>query len=60
MLLLLKLNKRGSVAAGDRAYLERWNTYTLSTSLPSTSNDGRSTAGVADSKYIRVLILIKC
>ena len=60
MLLLYKLNKRGSVAAGDRAYLERCNTYTSSTFLPSTSNDGRSTAGVADSKYIRVLILIKC
>ena len=58
--LLVKLNKRGSVAAGDRANVERCNLYTLSTSLPSTSMNGRSTAGVADSKYIRVLILIKC
>ena len=59
-ILLFELIKEGSVAAGDRAYVERCNINTLSTSLPSTSTDGRSTAGVADSKYIRVLILIKC
>ena len=59
-ILLFELIKEGSVAAGDRANVERCSHYTLSTSLPSTSTDGRSTAGVADSKYIRVLILIKC
>ncbi len=53
----LRLIKEDSVAAVNQPIMVKWRHNILSTSLLSTSTDGWSTAGVADSKYIKVLIL---